>query len=156
MDSSSANEHRDRLLATLAELEASVETPCIPGELEQWIDAVDDAFQRLKPFLDRQIATFHPQQFDDIGEEDEELFRRVEQMREEDASIDRQAARLGERMTKLKTAAANIEPDEAKLRTAFEGFVEAALDWIIQVRTQEQAIRTWLLEAFTRDRGDVD
>lgn len=156
MDNATLNQHRDRLLEALAELEANIETPFVPGELERWINDVHGAFQRLRPLLDHQISDVHPQQYDEIREEDEELFRRVDQMRQEDADIIETASQLSEEIPKLQTAAANVEPDEAKLRTAFDGFVESVLDFIIRVRTQEQALRTWLMEAFTRDRGDVD
>jgi hypothetical protein len=156
IDDESVREQRDSLLEALAELEADIETPCVPGELEGWIGAANDAFQRVQPLLDRQIHTVHPQQFSEISEEDEELLRRVEQMRQEDAGIAEAAGELREQIQKLETAAANIEPDEARFRTAFDDFVQAGLKWIIRVRTQEQAIRTWLMEAFTRDRGPVD
>jgi hypothetical protein len=156
MENKAVDDERDTFLASLANLEADVETPCVPGELEGWISDIDDALQRLRPLLERQIGVIHPRQFADIGAEDEELLRRVELMRLEDASIEVEARRLGEQIRILKTAATNIEPDEAKLRVAFDTFVEAGIAWIIRVRTQEQAIRTWFMEAFNRDRGDVD
>lgn len=156
MDHESAEQQRDSLLEVLAELEANVESPCVPGELERWFGDVDDAFQRLWPLFDHQIHTVHPQEFSEISAEDEELSRRVEQMRQEDAAIAQAAVRLQTRIESFETAAANIEPDEAKFRTALEDFVKAILEWIIRVRTQEHAIRTWLMEAFTRDRGSGD
>jgi hypothetical protein len=37
-----------------------------------------------------------------------------------------------------------------------QDLIDAGLKLVIRVRTQEQAIRTWFLEAFDRDRGTAD
>lgn len=75
--------------------------------------------------LEHQVRSIHPQQYDEIRE-DEGLSRRVDQMRQEDAAIIETAGQLGEEIPRFQTAAASVEPDEAKLRTAFDAFVESA------------------------------
>ncbi|REJ74260.1 MAG: hypothetical protein DWQ34_23980 [Planctomycetota bacterium] len=156
MEGESINLQRDRLFQALAQFEATVEAPCVPGDLEGWFEAVDVAFQRLRPMVVEQVERIHPQQFSAIGQEDEELFRRVERMQQEDAALRKEFDQLGDDIATLERSAENLEPDEAKLREAFDGFVDKAIQCIIRVRTQEEAVRTWLMESFTRDRGAVD
>lgn len=156
MERTSVDEQRDKLLEALADLEASVETPFVPGELEPWIAAVDEAFQHLRPRLDWSSTHVHPQQFDEIDHEDPELMRRVDQMRQEDAAIKEAARQLAEQIPKLETVVSAIEPDEAGMTAVMDEFVQAMLNLIVRVRTQEQAVRTWLMEAFDRDLGAVD
>ena len=156
MKSESINLQRDRLFEALASLEQAVESPCVPGELERWIDAVDVAFKRLRPMVKEQIVRVHPQQFAEIRDEDEEMHRRVELMRQEDATLREAFEQLDRDIAGLKRSAENLEPDEARLRDAFGAFVQETIDCIVRTRTQEEAIRTWMMEAFTRDRGAVD
>lgn len=152
----SADQQHDQLFDALAGFEAAVETPCVPGELERWIDAVDVSFERLRPRVKERIERVHPQQFAEIGSEDAELFRRVDRLRLEDGALRDLIQHVGDQISKLKTAAANIEPDEAKLRDAVNAFIQEAIDFVIRMRTQTHAVRTWLMESLTRDRGAVD
>ena len=144
------------LLEALDNLEACVETPFVPGELERWIGSVDDAWQPIPVLLARLASSHHPDQFAKMRDEDDGLIRRIELMREEDQKLDKLSDEFGQRIPQLETAIANIEPDEALLNPALDAFVDEALNLIIRIRTQEQTVRTWLLEAFNRDRGTVD
>lgn len=149
-------QQHQELSAALEELEACVETPLIPGEFERWIDEVDAAWTRLQPSLNSALTAQHPADYAEIGEEDQELIRRVEEMRQEDVEIAQEAANLGRHLPKLKSAIARGEPDEARLTPLIDTFIGSALGLIIRIRKQEQAVRTWLGEAFNRDRGTVD
>jgi hypothetical protein len=56
----------------------------------------------------------------------------------------------------LKGTADLIEPDERLAADAHAALIEKGLQLVIAARTQEEAISTWYVEAFARDRGDVD
>jgi hypothetical protein len=149
-------DEQQRLHEALGKLEASVETPFVPGEFERWIAEVESAWRNLQPGMELLITTRHPQDYAEIRQEDLELIPRVEQMRQEDAEIQRQADLLERQIPRLTAAVAHVEPDEGRLTPRLDAFAHDALSLIIRVRKQEQAVRTWLGEAFNRDRGTVD
>lgn len=149
-------ERQQALHDALETFETSLETPFVPGELERWISEVDRAWLGLKPELSWLLTTKHPEEYAEIGEEDQELFQRVEQMRAEDAAIEQRIEETARQIPALASAIDRVEPDEDKLAVALENFVEKSLDLVIRIRKQEQSVRVWLLEAFTRDRGTVD
>lgn len=142
--------------AALDEFEASVETPFVPGEMEHWIEAVASAWERLLPLVKSVLTNRHPQLYAEIQREDQGLLRRIEQMRQQDAELEAAIIEVGQRIPTLKSSISHIEPDEAKLTPMLETFVNDALNLVISIRKQEQAVRTWFLEALERDRGTVD
>ena len=152
----SPQDEQQRLEGALATLEASVETPLVPGEFERRMSEVESAWKDLQPCFEWLMATRHPQDFAEIGREDAELISRVEQMRQEDAEIRQQAEILQQQIPPLEAAVAHVEPDEARLTPRLEALARDALNFVIRVRKQEQAVRTWLGEAFNRDRGTID
>lgn len=157
MDDQQPIEQKQQALhAALDKLEASVETPLVPGEAERWIESVEADYQVARSCVLDAIGERHPEQYTTIWQEDEGLARRIEQLREEDTAIREAAESLGRHVSGMKSAIAKVEPDEAKLQSALEALVAEALRFIIRVRTLEQAIRTWVMEAFNRDRGTVD
>lgn len=146
----------DQFNGALDELERCAESPFIPGELERWHAAVSESLQRFTPLLKEHAQTVHPAEFQNITDEDPELLQRVELMREEDREIECEAERLLEDAARLQPAVQRVEPDEARVETTLTRFANAMLGFVIRVRKQEIAVRTWLGEAFGRDRGTVD
>jgi len=140
----------------LEKLEMSVETPLVPGEMERWIGAVSECWQTLVPLLQPLITEQHLAQFQEIRQEDPGLTHRVESMRADDEGIKQAAEELSRQIDQLKRDIRKGEPDEASLTSGLKPFVGDVLRFIIRVRMQEQAVRTWLQEAFMRDRGTVD
>jgi len=140
----------------LEKLEMSVETPLVPGEMERWIGAVSENWQTLVPLLQPLITEQHLAQFQEIRQEDPGLTHRVERMQAEDEGIEQAAEALGRQIEQMKLDISKGEPDEASLKPELKHFVGDVLRFIIRVRMQEQAVRTWLQEAFMRDRGTVD
>jgi len=140
----------------LAKVEAAVETPFVPGELERWMDAVEEAFLTLEPVLEKQLNQIHPDIYDDIQQEDPGLLPRVELMQSQDQEIKRADNEIKQKLPILRNAITNIEPDEAIIKRTLESFVDETLEFVITIRKQEQSLRTWTMEAFNRDRGTVD
>lgn len=140
----------------LDRFETSVEMPFVPGEMERWTAAVETAWVELIPRLNWLLTERHPQQYQEIGAEDPELLGRIDQLRDEDDSIQLAAVEFGRRIPKTRSAIEAVEPDEAKLKPAVETIVRDASQFVFRIRKQQRAVQTWLLEAYTRDRGDVD
>jgi hypothetical protein len=140
---------------TLVEFEACVETPFVPGELPGWVSSAQAALERFIPTFDRQLKK-HQSDFEQIREQDQELHQRVATMQADDAALRELSRDIAQQLERLRTAAGLVEPDEALLRDTMHALVDDAIAFIVQIRKQEQAVRTWLMEAFNRDRGTVD
>lgn len=137
-------------------LEACAATPFVPGEMVGWLSATEEAFERLRPLVSRQIAETHRAQYAEISREDPELLRQVEILQEEDQEIEACVARVGERLDVLRPLVGRVEPDEKRVETVMSEFAQHILDLVQRCRKQEVALRTWFVEAFNRDRGPVD
>ena len=139
----------------LEDFEECAETPFVPGELESWLTAAGKAYDELRPQFQLQTDHIHAEEFAEIAEEDPELLSRVEEMRQEDQELKTLcndiANRLKEFQRKVEKGAS-----ETDLKEDLEQFVSIGLDFVMRVRKQEVTVRTWLMEAFTRDRGTVD
>jgi hypothetical protein len=80
-------------------------------------------------------------------------------MREEDAAIIVNEAHIANWLDFLKarvSAGDNEGGCEAGLKEELDRFVTESLALVVRIRKQELAVRTWVVEAFTRDRGDAD
>ncbi|MBW3541217.1 MAG: hypothetical protein KY476_13190 [Planctomycetes bacterium] len=147
---------KEPLQAELQQLETCLETPFVPGELEGWIGAVLEAWERLEqPFRSR-FGEDHPQQFEEIAEADPELLTQVKHLREGDARVMERFRELQQRIRRLSPSVSRAEPDEKLVDDDLERLVDDGLAFVIETRKQEVATRTWLSEAFDRVRGAVD
>jgi hypothetical protein len=144
------------LAEALGALETALETPMVPGELDGWAGALRDAAENLQPLLGRRITTAHRESFSQIEATDPELIRRVENLKTEDERIQRDFQALSDRIADLAARAPDAEPDEGTLDQQVSELVDEGLAFVIRLRKQEVALRTWLVEAFQRDRGPVD
>ncbi|MEZ6097691.1 MAG: hypothetical protein R3E01_01845 [Pirellulaceae bacterium] len=140
----------------LLKFEKCLEAPVVPGELPSWTSAVGHAFKNFAEPLHREIEEIHKDHFAEISEEAPDLLRRVEQMREEDSKLLVLYEELSNKLRKLREGAERVEPHESKLEKARDVLVDEGLQFVIRARKQQQAISTWLLEAFYRDRGVAD
>lgn len=140
----------------LEHLEVAAGTPMVPGEMENWLQEVDGALAKLQSSFEEQLRESHAPQLRSIKREDSEMFRHVEELQQEDAAITESIATLQARAGVLKPMVQRIEPDEKRAELAITELGEQALQLVSRIRKQETALRTWLQEAFTRDRGVVD
>ena len=139
----------------LSALEQYLETPLVPGELEEWLQMVRNSFAQFTPILQEQIQQVHQANYDEIAEEDPELLRQVTTMQEEDEAIAAKRAEIDEWLKSLETRFQG-GASETDLKEDLNQFVTKSLMFVIRVRKQEVTVRTWLMEAFLRDRGPVD
>jgi len=148
--------HEERFRTALERLETAAATPAVPGEMPMWLDEVEQAYEELQQTLDRQVRSSHTSQLTSIRQEDPEMFRHVEQLQKEDAEIVAAVQSAVARLPILKPMVERVEPDEKRVERALAEFGEQAMQLVLRIRKQELALRTWLQEAFTRDRGPVD
>lgn len=156
MVNSTTNQWEEPFHTALDELERCAETPFVPGELERWHSALFEGLRHFTPHLKQHTREMHPAEFQNIEDEDPELTRRVELMRAEDRELEQEADRLIDDAARLEAAVHKAEPDEARVEAPLTRLANATLGFVIRVRKQEIAVRTWLGEAFGRDRGTID
>lgn len=130
--------------------------PLIEGEMPQWLESVADATAHLKPRLEQQLGEVHRAELAQMRREDQEMFRHVEELQADDQRLAESFRAIQERLPVLQQLAERVEPDEQRAGRAVEEFADSALQLVMQIRKQETAYQTWLMEAFTRDRGVVD
>jgi hypothetical protein len=149
-------EEPQELFKSLARLEAGLETPVVSGEMVSWAAAVAKSLKELGEILRQEVNVKHPAVCAQIGREDPELLRQVDQLRGEDAQLLDSYAQFADQLSRFRDRAERAEPNEAKLDPQVAEIVASGLELVISIRKQEQALKTWLLEAFHRDTGFAD
>lgn len=144
------------LTEALAAFETSLPTPFVPGELESWVRDARDAVSRFDPLLRTRLVRVHDPELQQIATEDPDLLSRVEDLREGDRRSLADLASLRRTLDSLDVLAPEREPFETKLEGQLDELVRQGLDFVLHVRRQEVALRTWLQEAYDRDRGTLD
>ena len=144
------------LARQLADLEACLGTPLVPGELVTWFENAAALLGTLQPLVRRRATDGHLAKFAQIVREDPALQRSVERLGAEDEALGRTLYALKTRADRFAAKAAAIEPDEALMTQEWTRFVDEGLWFVVGLRKQETAIRTWLGEAQNRVRGAGD
>jgi hypothetical protein len=144
------------LRAALDTLERCCATPVVPGELVTWLETIETAFAELESSLRQQIDRRHRAQFEQIMRDDPALQRPVEQLKREDGELAQVFEHLKQRATALAERAAALEPDEGSMSEEVDRFSRDGAWFVIRVRKQDTAIRTWLGEAVRREHGAGD
>ena len=140
----------------LDQLETAAGTPLVSGEMGNWLEAVQQALTHVLSVVDHQIQQAHAPQLSSIKREDPEMLRNVDQLQKEDRLILEELTAAVARLGVLKPMVERIEPDEKRAEQALAAFGENALQLSLRIKKQEVAMRTWLQEAFNRDRGVAD
>ena len=140
----------------LERLELGLETPFVPGDLEQWFAALSEAVRETDELIHPLFERTHKAQLNEIFQEDPGLEHRVEQLQRQDRETLEQFERFASKVERLAATASKVEPDEARIKKSCYKLAEEGLAVVIAARKQEVAIRTWLIEALERDRGVVD
>ena len=149
-------QHEMELRDGLGEFEHRLETPIVPGEMENWLRGVHESSCHVAAVLLERVDHAHGAILREILREDTSLAARVEQLEEEDEGILARAGEIQRSAENLLVAAAKVEPHEGKIDSAVRLFTDDALQFVLRVRKQEAALETWYQEAFMRDRGVVD
>jgi hypothetical protein len=149
-------ETTESLRERLASFETLMGTPIVSGEQAAWLRASQAGLDELASLVREQFSQSHPKQFAAIRKEDGELSSQVQLLVKEDGAILKQLPELRAKADKLAQLADEVKPDEVKLADSVQKFIDSALAFVVRVRKQEQAITTWTMEAFNRDRGVGD
>ena len=144
------------LHSALEALEASLEAPVVPGELESWIRTVQESWTGMAAILAIELEQRHPEQLDEIASQDDEMLPQVEKLREEDQFIMEQFEEVSRLVQQLADRAPKIEPHEQRADQAVQKLIDDGIGLIVRTRKQEAALKTWFVEAFNRDRGIAD
>jgi hypothetical protein len=143
----------DHFVQALEDLETSLETPLMSGDLTDWVTTVQVACEHLGVLLRGDVQREHAALYVTISREDPELASRVEKLRatDEQSLVDFGNVQLS--LKKLLDRAQSVEQDEAKAKLLSAEVVKQALAFVISARTQETTIATWFSESFNRDSG---
>lgn len=142
-----------QLKTALDAFEIACLRPIISGELQSWVDHLNEEWCRANKQLDLHTKHLHPRQYDEITKQDPELLARVDQLRAEDVVIDTERARVDQSIARLAEHLPKLEPDEEKAKVRASTFVDDATAFLAHVRKQVVAVQTWYVEAFNRDCG---
>jgi len=144
-------------LELLQDFETTLETPIISGELMFWAESAKHACDELTEILCNDLQDKHAELFARILKEDDEMGSRVESLRAIDKELRHEdLVGVQRSLSLILERASATEPDESKLAEHLDETVAKALAFVIKARTQETAISTWFMEAFSRDRGVGD
>lgn len=144
------------LIDAVEELEVSLQTPVVPGEMVRWAEAMKRNIDKLHPVLNEQLNEVHHRTIKQIAMEDPELSTRAVALKDADRQIMQQLEKLLTSVRTLPDRVANVEPDEASMNSELEQIVNDGLKFVLDVRGQETAINTWMTESVYRDRGMGD
>ncbi len=147
---------KEPLTDPLRRLETALDTPPVPGELRTWASTLHKTFDETARDILQQIDTVHQDQFHEIEEQNTELLARVEHLREADRDNRDHCQSLAKRFAELEAHAIRAGADEKQVMDEQQKLLDDGLRFVIDVRRQEAAIRTWLEEAFARDTGLAD
>jgi hypothetical protein len=144
------------VIKALERFEACLETPMIPGEMENWAKNLREAYQELAPVLDEHLQTVHRPMIQQIAVDDPELLRHTEEMKSADKETREMFDRLQQWIEQLPEVASKVEPDEKRLDEHIASIIRDGLAFVMHVRKQETVLSTWHQESMCRVRGNVD
>ena len=145
-----------KLRIALEAFETSLATPIVSGELAPWSEQVQRVWAELCPLVQYQVTALHPKQFQEITDQDPELFAQVDNMKAEDAHLEENRKSLDQLIQRLANLAPLVEPDERRFHDYMAQLQKEAIDYMARVKKQLVAVQTWYVEAFNRDRGIAD
>ena len=144
------------LAESLARLETALLTPVASGELASWAEtcrtAADEVARRFPEFLH---GVLH-REYAEIARTDDELLRRVQQMKDGDSDVASALADFHRRLSSFAQATVQITKHEGKVEDQRAALERDGIELIVRIRKQKVAADLWLAEAVYRDRGAVD
>ncbi len=137
-------------------LERCLVRPIMAGELAAWVDELQQVWRECAAQIHFRSKHLYPRQYREIGEQDPELLPRVDLLRTEDSAIEEQREKITQAIRRSAEHVPKLEPDEEKAQKHLQTLIDDGTALVNRVRKQAIAIETWYVEAFNRDRGDVD
>jgi hypothetical protein len=140
----------------LARLERALLTPVIAGELEAWVQTVQDSAAALAEPLQQYVQTILHAQYAEIAKSDPEMLPRVQQLIATDKTLLEGYQQFLIKVADVARRAPAARKDENKVSPQLAEVEKEGTALILSIRKQQAAASTWLDEALYRDRGPVD
>lgn len=144
------------LIDAIEELEFSLDSPIVPGEMVAWAHSVRDSLTALVPVLNDHVRRVHHQTIKQIAIEDPELTVQAVNLKKTDEQNLRLLESLLARCSDIPERISEVEPDEGQMDSEVFTVIDDGLRLVLAVRGQEVAINTWMNESVYRDSGSVD
>lgn len=145
------------LREALDQLETNLVTPIVPGEFGRWSRYVQESFPAVAELVRIEIQSTHRKQLEEIAQQDNDMLAIVKQIRKEDVEIAQELDEVGGMIDRLAAKAPSLERTPGATQDSAAGpVIQRGIAFITRVKTQEVAVRTWLSEAFNRERGVGD
>lgn len=149
-------ESNGKLIDAVEQLEVSLQSPIVPGEMVAWAETLRRSLNALRSPLKEQINQVHQQTIKQIAIEDPELTVRAVNLNSTDEQNLQEFERLLKNVWNLPERVSQAEPDEGSMMTELRELIDDGLKFVLSVRGQETALSTWINESLNRDRGDGD
>lgn len=144
-------------LKSLSDLETSLATPVVAGELTEWVTSVLGYCEHVRSMLLGDVANIHAELLSSILRQNVDLSAQVEKLRATDLQISHSDCdEILATLKQIQMDARSAKKDEAKLSEAVASLIKRAMEFVVAARGQETAISAWLSEAFNRDLGSGD
>ena len=141
------------LQESLAQLETSLLSPSISGELLEWVANVGKATAELQPRLETYIQDVAHPQYKEIARSDNELLYRVEQAMADDQKLLEGLQSFCSELDSLTRRAPDALKDELMVASLRQDVEKRGTPVVLSIRKHELAVGEWLNEALFRDRG---
>lgn len=149
-------ESNNTLIDAIEQLEVSLQTPVVPGEMIAWTQAVRRSLQHLHSVFNEHLRQVHHRTIKQIAVEDPELSTRAVNLKQTDEENSQQLESLLNRVAGLPERVSQAEPDEGQMEAELQELKDDGLKFVLSVRGQETAMNTWMNESLYRDRGAAD
>lgn len=140
----------------LESFETCLATPVISGDLVEWANYLQTAWNKAEPEVRHHVHVLFRGQLDQISNVDPELLGHVAQLRSESDAILKQAETLGQDISRLAEKASRLEQHENRAEPDWKAIIDSGIEFVTRVRRQLVAIQAWLVEALNRQRGPGD
>src|SRR5262249_9808638 len=117
------------------------------------IEAVQTAWNRAEPVMVHEVRDLQRAQIEQIGQQEQELFARMELLKSESDAILEQMEALKQDIGRLGRKAPQVGFQENRAEPDFRMIVDKGTEFVTRMRKQHIAVRTWLMEAFNRVQG---
>lgn len=144
------------LKPSLERFETCLLSPVVPGELPEWTEELQHAWNECVAQVREHVGQLHSRQYAQISKEDPELLPRTEKLQAADAELEEGCEAFDRAIRRFAEHAPKFEPDEEKMSGHVQNLIDAGVQLVTSIRKQEAAVQTWFVEAFTRDRGVAD
>ena len=147
-------ESNGALIDAVEQLEVSLHSPFVPGEMIGWADTLRNAVNDLQTPMNEHLNLVHHRAIKQIAIDDPELSARAVNLKRTDEQNRQTFERLLKRVSNLPERVSQAEPDESSMMDELHKTIDDGLKFVLSVRGQETALDTWMNESLYRDRGE--